>query len=112
MDVLEFDPEEMKKVKEFTFEPREAYPRTLKQWWVVLLCKAGVRKPDCRYSGCCPVCGEFGDDSYPSSTMLKIENWRYDYWLSYEFGGNQSSWDETHQCEECGTVYEFDNASC
>lgn len=92
------------------FKPRKASKRSLSQWMIWLKYKTGYYKLfGCIYG--CPVCGENHDDSYPSNTMLEMTRPEYDACMSYNWGGEQTTWDETHQCNECGEVYSFSNGS-
>jgi hypothetical protein len=93
---------------DYRFIPRKPSRRTLRQWWTWLLFKVGYHKPSYPSSYGCHVCSEHGDEN----TVLHYGASEYDYRASCEFGGNQTVWMEEHQCENCGTVYEFWNGSC
>jgi len=97
---------------------RKARPRTLKQIKYFVACYIGAwlrGKKRWRFSSyACPVCGEFSDEDYgqESSTMLECTPPISNPYYSYEFGVDGSDWEETHQCNECGTVFRFTNGSC
>lgn len=91
------------------FKPRKAEPRTFQQWAQFFLFRLGISKPDHKSSYSCPICGEF---SAEEATLLSVGQYHHNDYYAYEFGVDGGDWIEEHQCERCGTVYEFQNSSC
>lgn len=91
------------------FEPRPAERRTCSQWYEFIKNSfynfTGKQVTDHIEYGC-PVCGEDADTDYPSDTMLSLTEPVPSFWCSAGY-----VWDEEHQCQNCGTVYEFSNES-
>lgn len=96
------------------FEPRDAKKRSFIQWLNYIYALYYNWKNETRHGlYVCPICGEYGCDDYPSRTMLNMTRPVYNSYYAYEFGVmDGADWEETHQCENCGTVYSFSNANC